>query len=659
MFSNKRKIVLQKVSNMFLKKSAVAAVMVAVFISCATSSAVAQTSESVPPKVRQQIQDIDQTILGAGRLFKKGDYAQSAKLIAGAQNAMVELMESADNKTVKAAELTYRKLAKAHQLLTGKGESLAELKPLARAIEKPKEQRSKKTSGKSSSKKTSAETKASQMPSADVAGISFVNQVAPVLLDKCGNCHVNDRRGNFSAASFGSLDNSAMITFGMADDSRLVEVIESGEMPPTNRKVTAAELQLIKRWIDEGAKFDGKNPGANLTTLVRSSPATDAGDVGDFVLTKPTGAESVSFGLHVAPILLENCARCHIARNPQSNFNMANFAAMMRGGNSGQKPLLPGQGAASEIVLRMKGQQRDVMPPSGKLDDQRIALVEKWIDQGARFDPADVRLPLRSVAAKGLANSMDHDRLTEHRNQAAAETWRLALSGVSPTMVATENFSVIGTGSKERLQAIGTVAESIAQGVTKVLGSKSKKPFVKGGTTLFVVDKRYDFSEFGRMVDQRAFDKTVTSSWQSDTVVARVLLLSAIRGRDADYEASLARDIASVHVANLDASVPRWFADGMGYSVAAKLYARDPMVQQWQSDAAAAATSMKKANDFISGEMPPDQSALASYRFVEALQGKGRAMKTLLNQLWQGVAFESAFADAYGTTPEKLLENQW
>jgi mono/diheme cytochrome c family protein len=598
-----------------------------------------QEMDRVPEKIGRQIRAIDSRILAAGTMFKKQDYTGSAELISRAQQSMVKMVRSADAKTVNAAKLTYRKLAKAHQLLSEKGQVLAPLEPLGNLAQS--------TPAKNPVGNPTSEQK-----------ISFVGQIAPVLIDKCGSCHVNERRGNFSTASFKNLDNSTMVTFGMADDSRLVEVIESGEMPPGKRKVTVAELKAIKQWINQGAAFDGENPTDRLVDLAKPLAAGDF-NANAGTPAKPNGQETVSFGLHVAPILMEHCARCHIARNPQGNFSMANFAAMMRGGNGGQKPLAPGNGAGSEIVLRMKGENRDVMPPTGKLDDRLIALVEHWINEGARFDPNDTRLAMRAVAAKGLARSMDHDRLTDYRRKASQETWQLALSGVTPEIASTKNFLMIGTGSQERLERVGRVAESIAGRVVKVLGSPQGKPFVKGDITVFVVDKRYDFSEFGRMVDKKAFDPSAISRWRSDTVTARVALLSRFRDQVEDYEIPLARDIASVHVANWDASVPRWFADGMGYWAAEKMFRRDGIVQQWQSAAVAAAGGMTKADDFLTGNMADGQAALASYRFVQLLDGRGRALKRLVHRLAQGRDFESSFVDVFGATAEKLVQQQW
>ena len=605
------------------KRVGAIAIAICVVIGSWKTQAIGQTAKPLPPQVRKQIREIDKVIQTAGRLFKAENFDDSAKLIGEAQQSMVDLAESADARTIEVVKGTYKKLAKAHQLLTGKGQKLKPLEALP-------------------------------APNAMTgAKVSFVSQVAPILISKCGNCHVSERRGNFSTASFRNLDNSAMIAYGVADDSRLIEVIESGEMPKGNLTVSENELAILKQWVNQGAEFDGDNPNAQLASFSSpSAPMAASATVSGPV--KPTGDETVSFGLHIAPILLENCAECHVARNPRGNFDMANFARILDGGDSG-KAFTPGSSATSEIVLRLKGEDRDVMPPSGKLDDKLIAQVAQWIDEGAKFDPADMRLTLKTVAAKGLANSLDHLKLTELRKKTSEQTWRLALSDVAPSFASTENFYIVGTGSTNRLQEIGNVAEEIAERIEKIFKAPPGAPFVKGDATLFVVDKRYDFAEFGRMVEKRTFAKNLVSSWQSDTAIAQVALLCGIRDGVSDYEVSLARDIASVHVANWDASVPRWFADGMGHWVAGKMFKRDPIVQQWESDSGSAMMSMKKPSDFLGNQMAADQAALVGFRFVEILARKSRQFKMLIKKLREDGNFESAFYDSYGITPEEFF----
>ena len=306
-----------------------------------SGSTLAQSSTKLTAEVKQQVRDIDASILSAGSLFKQQKFEESAKLIGEAQSAMAKLTESADAQTIDAAKLTYRKLAKAHELLSTKGQQLSRLSPLPEPTVEPM----------------------SQPKTTD--GISFVSQVAPILLSKCGNCHVGQRKGNFNLATFRNLDSSAMIAYGVADESRFIEVIESGEMPPNKRKVSEAELAVLKAWVNAGANFDGENPDANIASF--SAPKSEMETAMVKGPSAPTGEETVSFGLHVAPILLENCASCHISRRPSGDFNMANFATMIRGGDGG-KPFLAGRSKTSEIILRMKGEDRDVMPPSGKLE---------------------------------------------------------------------------------------------------------------------------------------------------------------------------------------------------------------------------------------------------------------------------------------------------
>lgn len=47
--------------------------------------------------------------------------------------------------------------------------------------------------------------------------------------------------------------NGPVVASGNADESLLVKLIVEGEMPNRGDKVTDAELQIIKDWINQGA----------------------------------------------------------------------------------------------------------------------------------------------------------------------------------------------------------------------------------------------------------------------------------------------------------------------------------------------------------------------------------------------------------------------
>ena len=53
------------------------------------------------------------------------------------------------------------------------------------------------------------------------------------------------------------------VVAGKPDDSLLFQLMESGDMPPKSQ-VPEKDLNLVKKWIEEGAQFDGDDPQASL-----------------------------------------------------------------------------------------------------------------------------------------------------------------------------------------------------------------------------------------------------------------------------------------------------------------------------------------------------------------------------------------------------------
>ncbi len=99
--------------------------------------------------------------------------------------------------------------------------------------------------------------------------VSFQRQIRPLLADKCFACHGRDaehREGGLrlderGAALTGGDSEQAAISPGKPDASELVRRIFSADdgerMPPPESKksLTAAEKDLLRRWIAEGAEY--------------------------------------------------------------------------------------------------------------------------------------------------------------------------------------------------------------------------------------------------------------------------------------------------------------------------------------------------------------------------------------------------------------------
>jgi hypothetical protein len=108
-------------------------------------------------------------------------------------------------------------------------------------------------------------------PATAACAESFTRDVAPLLVRRCGSCHVTGRKGDFQMDSYAALMASGVVQRGAAASSRLVEVIASGDMPRGGGRVTPAELAALSKWIDAGAAFDAADPAARLDRLAMAT----------------------------------------------------------------------------------------------------------------------------------------------------------------------------------------------------------------------------------------------------------------------------------------------------------------------------------------------------------------------------------------------------
>lgn len=95
--------------------------------------------------------------------------------------------------------------------------------------------------------------------------------------------------------------------------------------------------------------------------------------------------DTVSFSHNIQPILAKNCSKsgCHSGTQPKGNFNLEASVAY-------DQLLEPGSGYVDTItpkysvVYSSLVSTSEPMPPSGKLSQCDIDLIEKWMAQGAK-----------------------------------------------------------------------------------------------------------------------------------------------------------------------------------------------------------------------------------------------------------------------------------
>lgn len=97
------------------------------------------------------------------------------------------------------------------------------------------------------------------------ARVNFVRDVKPILEYNCVRCHGPDAA--MKGIRLNTKERALMsVVPGKPDDSMLYNIAKVGRMPPGPKKLTPQQLETLRKWIAEGARWpkgvelEGKNP---------------------------------------------------------------------------------------------------------------------------------------------------------------------------------------------------------------------------------------------------------------------------------------------------------------------------------------------------------------------------------------------------------------
>ena len=177
-------------------------------------------------------------------------------------------------------------------------------------------------------------------------------------------------------------------------------------------------------------------------------------------------APPVSYNDQIQPILAENCFLCHgpdsSTRKAKLRLDRAEFATKPRGDGDLEPAIVPGDPARSPLIERLKSKDpEEVMPPPEShktVRPEEVALLERWIAEGARYEEHWAFLPVRSApvpavgAASWVRNPVDAfiaERLAREGLRPAAEEAparllrraALDLTGLPPTPAELQAFA--------------------------------------------------------------------------------------------------------------------------------------------------------------------------------------------------------------------------
>jgi mono/diheme cytochrome c family protein len=100
------------------------------------------------------------------------------------------------------------------------------------------------------------------------------------------------------------------------------------------------------------------------------------------VSSPPTPAQIEFFEKNIRPLLAESCFKCHGPDKQKGGLRLDSRADLLKGGDSGPA-IVPGKPAESLLLKAVSYQQELRMPPKEKLDQAQLALLARWITDGA------------------------------------------------------------------------------------------------------------------------------------------------------------------------------------------------------------------------------------------------------------------------------------
>jgi mono/diheme cytochrome c family protein len=224
---------------------------------------------------------------------------------------------------------------------------------------------------------------------------SYDEGLKPVLARNCSGCHTSGGHAGGLRMDSSELilkggEKGPVIVPGDPQNSLLVKAIHYDDadlkMPPRG-KISNADIAAIEGWIQNAslATISSATPKPAVETPVKAeapapvpasgpSPAVDA---------QITPEQEQFFETQIRPLLTKNCYACHTNLS-SGGLRLDSRDAMLKGGKDGVV-VVPGHPESSLLVSALHYDAKLQMPPSGQLKPAEVAVVERWIQDGAKW----------------------------------------------------------------------------------------------------------------------------------------------------------------------------------------------------------------------------------------------------------------------------------
>ncbi len=95
-------------------------------------------------------------------------------------------------------------------------------------------------------------------------------------------------------------------------------------------------------------------------------------------------ANEIDFEKQVAPILVQNCLRCHNSSKARAGLNLSSRASALQGSDAGEV-LVPGKPRESLLVKRAADGSMPPETDGRRLTTEEVAVLSAWVQGGATW----------------------------------------------------------------------------------------------------------------------------------------------------------------------------------------------------------------------------------------------------------------------------------
>ena len=498
-------------------------------------------------------------------------------------------------------------------------------------------------------------------------GISFVKDVAPIIEQNCLRCHGdNNPRANLQLNTFASWKRGGrtgpLLVIGQANRSlmmaRLVAPDPSSRMPRNSEALPQEQIQLIAKWINDGARFDGGSETATLAELRQQMEMETL----NITIPKPKGNEKVKFTEDIAPWFANLCLNCHNSRRQSGGLSLETFYDMMKGGDSGEV-ILPGDMENSRLFRLVGGLELPRMPQGqARITRQNYEDLRQWFREGNTFDGDDPRTPIRSyvrteaqMEAQRFAE-MTPEQMREHRRTRSADQLKRTIPNDQTASLQGDNFLVLGNVPEARLKEVQDWAQSNLSSLARSFNGPDA-PW-RGGLAVFVMKDRFSYGEFQQVVEGRRAPAEMSGHFRvTPTNEDAYVVLLAESGQPDALKAELMKQMTGAYLQRDGSQLPVWLVSGAGMTSAESMLGGRAALRALEQQAKdSVLTVTQPADIFQDGQFSPTQTSAVGYTLVKYLidQGGEARFSQLIEAIRGGRNVDQALNQVYGANANAI-----